>query len=165
MQDLRKAILAGGKVWIAPFNTREKPVWQQSYSGQRHYCRADPAIQQYWQRHGFWEKGAFCGWLSGQKDQAILKTTARYCLKVKPGDVLIATEPNVRLLALGLVSSDPEASDLPSYPVSRYVPWIKWPEGLVSPDETVLKPGKTLRRYSGSGLRIVETLNAFSNKL
>jgi len=162
VQDLRKAIIAGGKVWIAPFPTREMPVWQQCYTGQRHYCRAPPSIAQYWQRRELWEPDAFCAWLSKQEDQAGLKATARYCLKVRSGDVLIAVEPKKRLLALGLVSSDPETSPLPTYGVSRYVPWIKWPDGVTVPDPALLKPGRTLRRYSGSGLQVVEALNAIT---
>ncbi len=160
VQDLRKAIIAGGKVWIAPFSAGEMPVWQQCYVGQRHYCRTHPAIEQYWQHRECWETDAFCAWLSGQDNQAGMQTTARYCLKVKPGDVLIAVEPKMRLLALGLVSSDPEASFLPAYGVCRYVPWIKWPEGVIVPDPAILKPGRTLRRYSGSGLQVVEALSA-----
>jgi len=159
VQDLRKAIIAGGKVWIAPFNKKEMTVWQQCCTGQRHYCRAHPAMEQYWRRHGFWLTDAFRKWLPWQEDQAGLQATARYCLKVKPGDILIAVEPQKRLLALGLVSSDPEASLLPAYGVSRYVPWIKWPEEAIVPDPALLKPGRALRRYSGSGLRIVEALS------
>ncbi len=162
VQDLRKAILAGGKVWIAPFGKKERTVWQQCYTGQRHYCRAHPAMEQYWNRHGLWQKAAFREWLAWQEDQAKLQATARYCLKVKPGDVLIAVEPKLRLLALGLVSSDPETSFLPAYGVSRYVPWIKWPDDVIVPDPAILKPGRTLRRYSGSGLQVVESLSAIT---
>ncbi len=159
-QDLRKAIIAGGKVWIAPFNVREMPVWRQCYAGQLHYYRANPCMEKYWQRQPLWEKDAFCGWLLAQEEQKNLQATARYCLKMRPGDILIAVEPKRHLLALGLVSSDPEASILPGYCVSRYVPWIKWPEQAVVPDPAILKPGRALRRYSGSGLQVVETLNA-----
>lgn len=162
VQDLRKAIIAGGKVWIAPFSKKEMLVWQQCYTGQRHYCQAHPAMEQYWNQHGLWQTDAFREWLFWQEDQAKLQATARYCLKMKPGDVLIAVEPKIRLLALGLVSSDPEVSFLPAYGVSRYVPWIKWPEGLTVPDPAILKPGRTLRRYTGSGLQVVEALKAIT---
>ena len=159
VQDLRKAIIAGGRVWVAPFNKKEIAVWQQCYTGQRHYFRTHPAMEQYWKRHGLWQAAAFREWLLRQEDQAGLQATARYCLKVKPGDILIAVEPQKRLLALGLISSDPESSPIPTYGVSRYVPWIKWPEEAIVPDPAILKPGRTLKRYAGSGLRIVEALS------
>ncbi len=162
VQDLRKAIIAGGKVWIAPFGKNEMAIWQQCYAGQRHYCMAHPAMEQYWNQYGLWQGDAFREWLPRQEDQAGLQATARYCLKMKPGDVLIAVAPKMQLLALGLVSSDPEAPFLPAYGVSRYVPWIKWPDGVIVPDPAILKPGRTLRRYSGSGLQVVEALTAIT---
>jgi hypothetical protein len=160
-RDLRRRVIAGANVWVAAFIAKAPEWWRRCSQEQRWRFQCGAIMRSYWEEHLVWEAGTFLEWRAAQKFGTSLRQLSAFCLRVRPGDLVIAVRPPDKVLALGLVSSELEFPSPSQGTISRFVPWLQWPEGLPSPDPALTASRSSIRSYRGSALRIIETLSAY----
>lgn len=150
--DLRYSIIKGAKVWLATYSESEKELWHRSLKMQRHFLKGD---FDYFEKHqGVWDISLFNSWVNELtvEPRRLLK---RYCGKLCKSDVIISAKKNGKLLAAGLIDSNPLPSQVEGYSFSRYVQWFEFPKDT-HPLERI--PKGIFTSYRDSGLKIVAAL-------
>lgn len=151
--DMRRLIVQGSRVWVVRFPARAAVSWAQCFREQRHYAPGRANLSGYWAISRGWEEASFREWLSRQPPNAALRLAARYCLRLRTTDVLLAVDAAGRPLGMGVADAGPEPAPNLA-PCSRQVWWLRWPPGTPLP--MPLGAGAALHRYKGSGLQLVE---------
>jgi mitochondrial cardiolipin hydrolase len=159
--DFRQRIISGAKIWTTAFAPAHAGVWKHCLQQQRHVLMCTTEMSAFWQQNRYWDETAFRQWMQENAALRGIRLLSTYCLRVRPGDVLLAVQPPVRLLGIGIIGSDPEPAALPGAALSRYVPWLRLPENAACSDPTLTASTRALRRYAGSGLRMLEELRSF----
>jgi hypothetical protein len=119
--DIKKRVVAGAKTWLATFKTDQE--WMSALMNQqhilciRHHSGRLPLLSI------FNDAAAVRRWLISADLSANAKShIARYCLRVKAGDVVVATTKQGQLLGIGLFSSDAGITEHGD--ICRFVQWL-----------------------------------------
>ncbi|MBX2927242.1 MAG: hypothetical protein KF852_05350 [Saprospiraceae bacterium] len=161
LSDFRQRIISGAKIWTSAFTPAHAAVWKQCLQQQRHVLMCKAEMSAFWQQNRYWDETAFRQWMQENAALRGIRLLSAYCLRVRPGDVILAVQPPGRLLGIGIIGSDPEPATLPGAALSRYVPWRRLPENAACSDPTLTASTRALRRYAGSGLRMLEELRSY----
>ena len=118
--DIKKRVISGAKSWLAFFKSDQE--WQQALSAQqytlptRHQCNLPTAAI-------LNDPEALRLWLKNARMPGITRTRiARYCLRAKTGDIIVAMTFGGAFLGVGLLGSDPGLSEQGD--ICRFVPWL-----------------------------------------
>lgn len=151
--DIRRRILAGGRVWLTGITEAE---WQLR---QREQSLAPIPLrlwESFWSNRHVWDEVEFRSWLAGQQAPRGSRALSAYCLRLRVGDVLVAVSPQQQVLGTGIVGSDIEFKASTAGRARRYVAWLALPQPASLPGVAV-KQG-TLKRYAASGLQLTEEI-------
>ncbi len=158
--DIRRRILNGARVWIAPFPTHAGDLWARCLREQSHIFSCKGILKSFWTGRLLWDEAAFANWMHAVKPLRGLRQAALYCRRLRIGDVLVAVRPSGVVLGAGIVGSEPEPCPSSPGDVRRYVPWLALPEEKAFADPAIKAPCRTLKRYPASGLQLVEQIRA-----
>jgi hypothetical protein len=151
--DIRRRILAGGRVWLVGITEAE---WQLR---QREQSLAPIPLrlwESFWSNCHVWDEVEFRSWLAGQQAPRGSRALSAYCLRLRVGDVLVAVSPQQQVLGTGIVGSEIEFKASSAGGARRYVAWLALPQPALLPGVAVKQ--STLKRYAASGLQLTEEI-------
>lgn len=151
--DIRRRILAGGRVWLAGLTEAEWQLLQRDQSLTPIPLRLWEA---FWSNRQVWDEAEFRRWQADQQAPRGIRALSAYCLRLRVGDVLAAVSPQQQVLGTGIVGSDIEFSTAAAGRARRYVAWLALPQPASLPGVSV-KQG-ALKRYAASGLQLTEDI-------
>lgn len=153
--ELRQRIAVGANVWVA---IMDDVVWPHCLAQQRHYLRSPG--QEYWRQQSAWDGMAFSRWNAHQSVE-LRARLHRYCSTARYGDLIIAVhKKHAIVLGYGLIGSEPVDSAMQGYAFGRFVQWEVPAKRMPAPDQQLLKTKSVFYKYRGSGLQLVDALNA-----
>jgi len=151
--DIRRRILAGGRLWLAGLTEAEWRLRQREQSLAPIPLRL---WETFWSKYNAWDEAEFRRWMADQQSPPGVRALSAYCLRLRVGDVLVAVSPKQQVLGTGIVGSDIEFSASSAGRARRYVAWLALPQPVSLTGVSVKQ--NTLKRYAASGLQLTEQI-------
>ncbi len=158
LADLRKKVSVGAGVWMLRLDKlkADKCV---IFRENRIPFDSRQLFAPCWHRWRVWDEQLFDEALEGLANQyssRVLREIRLWSRRMKTGDIVLATERKNKLLAIGIIQSDPQRFEGDEFSSFRDVQWLK-----VLPDEAahqLLEAGSTLgvAKFRGSALRLLQ---------
>lgn len=164
-QDLRKRIVSGAKTWLTLVENDKE--WHYWLTQQTHALALKCAGS--WPVGDLWDPAAFREWLQTAPLSATTRHQLyRYCIRLQPGDVLIAVGRDGQTLGAGIVGGDPvsevvkdeagtKKTGISRFWISRFVQWLELPSAR-SRQVIVLPAGMRagdIALFRGSALALI----------
>lgn len=167
LADLRKKVTGGAAVWLLRL---DKIGADKALVFKENRLLFDPRLllAPFWAAWRMWDAGLF-----GEELQRLapsLSTPALldlrcWCLRMKTGDIVLATERKNQLLAVGIVQSAPQCFESAGFSSYRDVQWLK----VLPADAPHQLPesvsGQPVARFRGSALRLLQEVFGQTNLL
>lgn len=178
LADLRKKVSSGCGVWtirMASANTIPTVAGEAVTSSHRLTLASAPEcffkqsllpfdtlhlLASYWTTYRIWDETLFDEAFERWKNESISRTALHdlwcWARRIKTGDLVFLMEKRSgRLLALGIIQSDPQRYEGGEFSSYRAVQWLK-----IVADRAYFLPGKVsgqlVARYRGSALRVLQ---------
>lgn len=158
LTDLRKKVSGGAGVWQLRLEKTGADAEWILRQGKIPFDR-EGLLASYWRACRIWDKTLFAEELEQLKTAhkaPILRELRRWTRHMHSGDVVLATEPQNCLRAVGIVQSESELLDTANHSSCRTVQWLK-----ILPETTIFeleerRPARVLTKYKSSALRLLQ---------
>lgn len=159
LPTMRQAVARGACMWAVRADREATRDLACFFSSQRLIWDRQGTLRGYWNNHRYWRKDWFLDWWATQSgsnvNQLLIK---RWALRMAQGDFAVLTGPKAHILAIGLVQSEPKATETGTFSTFREVQWLRqWADAVEWPAAPIPK-GK-LVRYRGSALAVLAKLS------
>ncbi|MEO6036857.1 MAG: phospholipase D-like domain-containing protein [Saprospiraceae bacterium] len=159
LTDLRKRVSSGAGVWL--IRVEKLPV-ESNYIFKKNLLPfdADHLLAPYWAACRVWDQTLFdqeVKLLKVEIEENSLRDLYRWTRRMRTGDLVLATEKKQRLLALGMVQSDPMPYGEGEFSSCREVQWLKIQ--LKAPYLLQDKvSGQPMAKFRGSAMRLLQEI-------
>ncbi len=154
--ELRKQVSRGAGVWVFRLDLFQKEGvfdFKANHLPFDHHGFLFP----FWVAYRMWDLGLFKHELDNLNHQCTpiqIRDLRRWILRMNIGDLILAVQDKTRLMAIGIVQSEPQASDQTEFSSIRQVQWIYHFQEKIYTTETPAH--NVLSKYKGSALRLLD---------